>query len=318
MISRRAWIGASAALAAGCARKPPLPPPRVSIVRVPAYDQSVYDTVARLFREHKVDVRGKRVVLKPNLVEFDSGTVINTNPLIVHAVWEAVRAGGAASIRIAEGPGHRRITYDMAEAAGYFSLIPQFEDHFTDLNTDEVSPVRLASAHSTLGQMYLPHTVLGADLIVSIPKMKTHHWMGATLSMKNFFGVVPGSIYGWPKNVLHWAGIAQSIADLHSTFGPKSFALVDGIDAMEGNGPVQGTRKHTGVLVAGWNLPAVDATCCRIMSIDPSQIEYLQLVADPADLALDHVRQIGEPIESVRTRFEMAPNFRHIRTSHLV
>ena len=49
-----------------------------------------------------------------------------------------------------------------------------------------------------------------------MPKMKTHHWVGATLSMKNLFGVVPGGIYGWPKNVLHWSGLEESIADLHA------------------------------------------------------------------------------------------------------
>ena len=69
---------------------------------------------------------------------------------------------------------------------------------------------------SRLRSLYLPHTVLGSDLLVSMPKMKTHHWAGATLSMKNLFGIVPGGVYGWPKNVLHWASIHQSIADLHS------------------------------------------------------------------------------------------------------
>ena len=79
-------------------------------------------------------------------------------------------------------------------------------------------------------------------------KMKTHHWVGATLSMKNLFGVVPSGIYGWPKNVLHWAGIDESIADLHAAF-PRHFAIVDGIVGMEGNGPIQGsaqTRRSAG------------------------------------------------------------------------
>ena len=115
--------------------------------------------------------------------------------------------------------------------------------------------------------LYLPHTVLDCDLLVSLPKMKTHHWAGATLAMKNLFGLVPGGVYGWPKNVLHWAGIPESIVDLHHLF-PRQFAIVDGIVGMEGNGPIQGTPKHAGVLVAGSDVAAVDATCCRIMGID--------------------------------------------------
>ena len=72
-----------------------------------------------------LDVRGKRVVLKPNLVEFDEHTVINTHPMLVHAALEGFRAAGAADVRIAEGPGHRRVTLDLADAAGYFSTIPR-------------------------------------------------------------------------------------------------------------------------------------------------------------------------------------------------
>ena len=105
-------------------------------------------------------------------------------------------------------------------------------------------------------------------------KMKTHHWTGATLSMKNLFGTVPSGVYGWPKNVLHWAGIEECIADLHAAF-PRQFAIVDGIVGMEGNGPIQGVPKRVGVLVAGSDPVSVDATCCRIMGLDPMQIGYL-------------------------------------------
>src|SRR5207245_7871444 len=94
---------------------------------------------------------------------------------------------------------------------------------------------------------YLPNSALAADLIVSVAKMKTHHWACATLSMKNFFGLVPGSVYGWPKNQLHQIGIDRSIAELHRAF-PRSFAIVDGIVGMQGNGPIQGWPIQSGVL----------------------------------------------------------------------
>ena len=126
--------------------------------------------------------------------------------------------------------------------------------------------------------------------------MKTHHWVGATLSMKNLFGVVPSGIYGWPKNVLHWVGIEESIVDLHAAFR-HHFAIVDGIVGMEGNGPIQGTAKHVGVLVAGGDPVAVDATCCRIMGIDPMRIRYLQLAARTR--SIDIVR--SESARSERT-----------------
>lgn len=123
-LTRRQYVaGAAGTLAlAGCAR-PPVKWAPVSIYRAAAYSEGLYDLVRRIIAEHRLDVRGKRVVLKPNLVEFDEGTVINTHPKLVHAVFEAFQAAGAADVRIAEGPGHRRVTLDLADAAGYFSTI---------------------------------------------------------------------------------------------------------------------------------------------------------------------------------------------------
>jgi uncharacterized protein (DUF362 family) len=314
-MTRRELIAGAVVLASCTGRKaaaPPLPQ-MVSIVRAPAYDQRIYDTVRRMLADHRLNVRGRKVVLKPNMVEFEPGSSINTHPMLVHAAYEAFRAMGAASVRIAEGPGHRRNTLDLADAAGYFHTIPGFEDVFTDLNVDDVSQVHLSRQLSRLGKLYLPNTVLGADLLVSMPKMKTHHWVGATLAMKNLFGVVPGGLYGWPKNVLHWAGIEECIVDLHSVF-PRQFALVDGIVGMEGNGPIQGTPKAAGILVAGSDPAAVDATCCRIMRIDPTKVGYLRLSAEGgAQIAEAGIRQTGEVIASVATPFALIPGFRAYR-----
>jgi uncharacterized protein (DUF362 family) len=304
---------------AGCtATKPPsgtvrhAGAPVVSIVRQPGYTQDIYETVRRVLVSHRLNVRGKSVVLKPNLVEFEAGSVINTNPILVHAAMEAFKSMGASSVRIAEGPGHRRGTLDLAEAAGYFKTIPGFEDLFTDLNLDDVSRIDFAQPVSRLRSLYLPHTVLACDLLVSMPKMKTHHWAVATLSMKNLFGVVPGGVYGWPKNVLHWAGIAESITDIQTVF-PRTFALVDGIVGMEGNGPIQGTGKASGVIVAGRDMAAVDTTCCRLMRIDPLQVQYLRLSRGNADLAETAIRQDGESIAALSTTFELLPQFRRAR-----
>ncbi|HXA50009.1 MAG TPA: DUF362 domain-containing protein [Candidatus Acidoferrum sp.] len=319
-VTRREWLAAAGTVAAasliGCgttAEQRPITPSRVSIVKAPAYDQTVYDVMRRLVAEHAGDVRGRNVVLKPNLVEFEPGSSINTHPILVHAAFEAFHALGAASVRIAEGPGHRRNTLDLADAAGYFKIVPGFEDRFTDLNLDEVTRVHPARQFSRIKKLYLPNTALGADLLVSMAKMKTHHWVGATLSMKNLFGVVPSGIYGWPKNVLHWAGIDESIADLHFAF-PRHMAIVDGIVGMEGNGPIQGKPKPVGVLVVGRDPVAVDSTCCRIMKIDPSRIQYLRLAAGgEGSIPEQNIQQIAESVASVATPFELIREFANLR-----
>ncbi len=312
-MNRRHFFFGLFALAPACSRvTAPSGHAKVSIIKAANYGVDLSDQIRRILVDHRVDVSHKRVVLKPNLVEFNPYLPINTSPIFVSAAAEAFLALGAATVAIAEGPGHRRATLDMAESAGFFAAIPGFEDRFVDLNLDDVTRVNLARPFSTLESLYLPNTVLSADLLVTLPKMKTHHWAGATLSMKNLFGVVPGAIYGWPKNVLHWAGIDQTIADLHFAF-PKQFCIVDGIEAMEGNGPIQGTSKHAGVIVAGTHPPSVDATCCQIMGIDPQKLKYLELAARRSPVSIWQPTQTGETIASVATKFKLHPDLEHLR-----
>ncbi len=305
---------ATAALPA-CSRKDPYAAgldPHVSIVRVPDYGQGLFDEVRRIVTEHRVGVKGKTILLKPNLVEFNAEAPINTHPRVVHAALEAFRSLGAADVRIGEGSGHRRGSLDMADAAGYLDEIPGFEKLFTDLNFDDVTRVRLARPAIDLDSLYLPNTALQCDLLVSLPKMKTHHWVGATLAMKNLFGLVPGGVYGWPKNLLHWSGIPESIAALHTAF-PRQFCIVDGIEGMEGNGPIQGVRKFAGVLVAGSDPVAVDATACRVMGLDPAKVSYIAMTAGNGQTKAENVRQIGCAIRSVAARFAVIPEFESLR-----
>ena len=310
-VSRRGVLAASLALA-GCAERRAGPERRVSVVKARDYAADLSGIIRGVLVEHKVAVQGKRIVLKPNLVEFSSGAPINTNPIVVAAAYEAFLALGAAEVRIAEGPGHRRITMELAESAGFFTAVRGFEKNFTDLNLDDVAAMRLWRPFSTLRELYLPKTALRCDLLVSLAKMKTHHWAGATLSMKNLFGLVPGGVYGWPKNILHWAGIDECIADLHLRF-PNQFCIVDGIEGMEGNGPILGTAKRAGVLVAGAHPPSVDATCCQIMGINPAGIQYLKLVAERTGWRTTDIRQIGEPAASVYSPFDLPPGFENLR-----
>jgi uncharacterized protein (DUF362 family) len=317
--TRREFISVAAAAAVsgfagwqGAERKParvPGPSP-VAVVKAPTYSGDLAQRMLEGIRECGLDVRGQKVLLKPNLVEFDPATCINTNVVVIAAALEVFRTLGAAEVRIGEGPGHRRDTYALAEMARYRSQIPQFDSLFVDLNRDDVSPVQ---GFADRGEIYLPNTALRADLVVSLAKMKTHHWAGATLSMKNFFGLVPGSVYGWPKNELHHVGIPRSIVELTRLFR-RSFAIVDGIVGMEGNGPIQGTPKSVGVLVMGADLPAVDATCCRIMGIDPARVEYLRMAAGRLGVTEEaRIEQRGEPIRGLRTDFRLIDEFKQLR-----
>jgi uncharacterized protein (DUF362 family) len=285
----------------------------VFIQKCRSYGEDLESKILTGIQSCGLTVQGKRVLLKPNLVEFDSATVVNTDATVIAAALEVFRKLGAAEVRIGEGPGHRRDTYDLADDAAYRKTIPHFEELFVDLNRDDVSPVRGFAGEA---DMYFPHTALAADLIVSVAKMKTHHWAGATLSMKNLFGLVPGNVYGWPKNKLHYIGIPESVAALSRQFR-NTFAIVDGVVGMEGNGPIQGTPKNSGVLVMGRDLVAVDATCCRIMGINPDKVQYLKLAADLGHLHPNRIEQRGESVLSVHTDFQLIEGFRDLRLNRV-
>ncbi|MGD0224976.1 MAG: DUF362 domain-containing protein [Terriglobia bacterium] len=288
------------------------PASRVAIVRSGGYDHDLGALVFEALREFDLPVGGKKVLLKPNFVEPDPDGIINTHPAVVGDVREAFLRLGAESVRVAEGPGHERDTEAIVETIRLRDFLGPLPGLFVDLNLDEVHAVTLRTRASKLKQLYFPRTVLEADYIVSLPKLKTHHWVGATLSLKNMFGIVPGCCYGWPKNVLHWAGITPSILDINSTVRPD-FAIVDGIVGMEGNGPIQGTPKPAGVLILGDDPVAVDATCARVMGLEPERIDYLA----KAGVLLGHlqtgkIRQLGESVASVRTPFAVLPTFQKL------
>jgi uncharacterized protein (DUF362 family) len=288
------------------------PASRVAIVRSASYD---YDLAALLYaalRQFDLPVAGKKVLLKPNFVEPDPVGIINTHPAVVGAAREAFLRLGAQFVRVAEGAGHERDGEAIVETIHLRDYLGPLHDIFVDLNLDEVHPVNLRTRASRLKQLYFPRAVLEADYIVSMPKLKTHHWVGVTLALKNMFGIVPGCCYGWPKNVLHWAGIVPSILDINSTVRPD-FAIVDGIVGMEGNGPIQGSAKAGGVLILGDDPVAVDATSARVMGLNPRRIEYLEKAGMLlGHIQEDNIRQLGESVESVRTPFAVLPEFQKL------
>ncbi len=251
-------------------------------------------------------VRGKRILLKPNFVETQRGTIhICTRPEVVFAAVEVFRRLGAAAVLIGEGSGHCRDTDRVLEEAQMTQALVENKTPFVDLNNDDLIVRPNAGSRSGLATLTLPATVDQVDWIVSMPKMKTHHWVGVTLSMKNLFGLMPGIVYGWPKNVFHWAGIEQTILDIHAMVKPQ-LAIIDGIVGMEGDGPIVGTPKHAGVLVMGRDLAATDATAARIMGIDPLKVTYLRSApGGPRAIVAENILQRGETIAAVRTDFQL-------------
>jgi uncharacterized protein (DUF362 family) len=285
-LTRRELLIASAAVAAGASVPSPFLVPkyysdrrpkrsRVAILHTEHYFQPLDQFLAAGLRLFPIDVCGKTVVLKPNLVDYLPGNAINTHPTVGSGGGRGVPPDGAKSVVVAEGPGHQRDTQLVLYQSGYQEPLRSKKIRFVDLNRDELIRTPLRAGYTGMKDLWLPRTVLEAGYLVSMPKVKAHHWSGVTLAMKNLFGVVPGARYGWPKNILHWKGIQESILDLCATI-PIHFVIADGIVAMEGNGPLNGTPRLLRKIVLADDPVAADATCARLMGFEPTRIVHIR------------------------------------------
>jgi uncharacterized protein (DUF362 family) len=259
---------------------------------------------------------GKQVLLKPNMVEPTREIPhMTTHPAVIQAAAEVFRSWGA-TVRVGEAPGHVRDTEMALFESGVDDALRSFGIEFADLNYEPVQWVGNLGGQSTLDGFFLPHSVVAADYIVSLPKLKSHHWVGMTASMKNLYGVLPGIKYGWPKNVLHHHGIPQTVVDICVSL-PTTLAIIDAIDCMEGDGPILGSRKHLGLLMIGPSLPAVDATAARIMGLVPSRINYLRGGRKLGPISDRRIEQRGEAWQGLVQPFELLdkPHLRALQST---
>jgi uncharacterized protein (DUF362 family) len=259
--------------------------------------------------------RATRVLLKPNMVEPSRAVPhMTTNPALIVAAAE-VFLGWGAEVCVGEAPGHVRDTEMALEESGVGKALADVGVKFADLNYEEVAWRRNRGRQSRLSGFWFPRSVVEADYVISMPKMKTHHWQGLTAAMKNLYGVLPGIQYGWPKNVLHHNGIPQTVVDINASL-PSLLTIVDGIDCMEGDGPILGSLKRMGLIVVGTNLAAVDATIARVMGLVPERVPYLSLAAErlgPIDES--RIEQRGEAWRDVASPFQILdePHLRRLR-----
>jgi uncharacterized protein (DUF362 family) len=290
----------------------------VFIARNQRYDGTLVRTIRDGLLATGLDsstLAGRRVLLKPNLVEPTRDRPhMTTHPAMILAAAEVFRSWDAI-VTVGEGPGHVRDTEYALSESGVAEALATEKLSFADLNYEDVAFVKNAGGVSGLDGFFFPRPVVEADLVVSMPKMKTHHWVGVTAAMKNMYGVIPGIKYGWPKNVLHQNGIPETVFDINASVS-KTVAIIDAIDCMEGDGPIMGSLKPMGLVVIGTVLTAVDATVCRLMQIEPTEVSYLKLAANrlgPIDER--SIEQRGEAWKPLTQSFEIldVPHLRNLR-----
>jgi uncharacterized protein (DUF362 family) len=266
------------------------------------------------------DVQGKRILLKPNFVEYAPERPVTTHVELIRETVRAFRERGAAEVVIAEGPGHNPDTDEVWFRSGLYRVGAEEGARVVDLNVDDLVLTRMRTFPEgngfkgrALERLFLPKTLFDVDLIVSMPKLKTHHWAGVTLGMKNLFGVVPSVKYGWPKNLLHVNGIVRSIVELAATI-PVAYTIVDGIEGMEGNGPIVGTSVPSHCLLFGRSVYAVDWVATQVMGLEPAKLPVIALASGTGFGPLADPRMAGESLKALQRSFVLPPQFDVLRT----
>ena len=277
---------------------------RVSIVRLEGYDdQAVVDAAVRRALEPfggmgRYVQSGKKVLLKVNLVAPSRPELaVTTHPAIVRAVIRLVKeCGGICYVGDGPGVGSTRVA---AEGSG---LLPRIEEEGAQLLVFEDTAEYENADNRIMKRIPLVRQLGEMDVLITLPKLKTHCQMAYTGALKNQYGLVPGAAKGQyhfrfqNRNVL-----ADFMIDINRTAHP-ALAIMDGVIGMEGPGPSGGTPRKIGAIVAGEDLTAVDTVCLTMIGLTVPEVPVSQAAVrgkfGEADLA--NIEIVGESLESMK------------------
>ena len=235
------------------------------------------------------------VIIKPNVCNAKNpyGMVL-TDFRVIEAVIDLVQKK-TDMITVVESDNISGSADKRMSRSGLLRKLQEMGVSFLNLSHDEFVVHEVAGV-----KLRLPKTVLNADCFINIPKIKTCGHTLVTLSMKNLFGVPQRA----KKSKLH--SRLDEILPYLTKVIRHDLIVVDGIVAMEGNGPVIGTPKALGVIVAGLNPVSVDAVCSRIMGFDPSEIKHIVRAYEMGlgEMRLDAINIVGEDWKRFASKFE--------------
>lgn len=218
------------------------------------------------------DARGKVVLVKPNLLKAASPEkAVTTHPEFLRAAIRLLKAGGAAKILVGDSPAFQG-SAAAARAAGFWDVAREEGAEWVDFGSGPSWPAPKARLVKSFG---LAAQARDCDLILNLPKLKTHRLMLYTGAIKNLLGLVPGL----GKSSMHLrfpdrGRFGTMLVDLASAL-PKVFSLMDAVVAMEGEGPGDGDPRHLGLVLASREPAWLDWTAAGIIGYDPGRIPYL-------------------------------------------
>lgn len=241
---------------------------------------------------------GQRVLLKPNMLAGkEPERAVTTHPEMLRAViLQVQKAGGKVAVGDSPGVGS---PLQVARRCGIMAVIEETGAEFAPF----AESVSIRPRGSTFHQLEIARDILDAEVIINLPKLKTHQMMGLTCGVKNLFGAV----VGMRKPRLHLqagadkAFFALMLLELAEHIAP-ALTIVDAVTAMEGDGPGSGDPVHIGALLAGPDPLAVDTIACELVGMNPLQV-WTQKVAAASHRhgsLLQHIDLYGTPLEDLR------------------
>jgi len=251
----------------------------VAIIRCVDYDRDrIYAAVKQsvdLLGGIRMFVKpGDRVLIKPNLLKASPpAAAVTTHPEIVRAVIRLVReAGGEAFVGDSPGMGELR---KVCERAGLMEVITL--EGATLVELDEATEI---ANKGSFHRFEIARRALEADVIINLPKLKTHGMTTLTGAVKNLFGCIPGRRkVQWHFNTgVNHDAFARMLVELCALLKPR-LTIMDAVIGMEGNGPGSGDPREIGLIIAGCDPVAVDAVAAQIVGVPFEQLPVLKAAA---------------------------------------
>ncbi len=239
----------------------------------PATYGNVHKAVARSFELFTLRLKGKKVFIKPNVLrasEAEEGIV--TNPAVLRAVVDEVESMEPSSIVVGDNSGI--FSYGANEEAfKKTGLMEASKGYYQNIGNDSQ---RVGFNPDFIPSVSLSRIVLDADIIISLPKFKTHGLTVMTGAIKNSYGFLPGAQKAKLHKIAGSPGrFHEMIVDVFRLRVPDLF-IVDAVVGMEGNGPASPDLREIGLILASDNAVALDAVIARMMGCDPGRLRFLQ------------------------------------------
>jgi uncharacterized protein (DUF362 family)/NAD-dependent dihydropyrimidine dehydrogenase PreA subunit len=259
----------------------------------PAAYENVRPAVDRAFELFPLSVKGKKILIKPNVLRASTAQEsIVTNPAVLRAVVEKMETMGPASIVVGDNPG--LFSYGANEASfTQTGLMEAAKGHYQNIGNDSRKVAFNAKFMPTVS---VSGAVMDADIVISLPKFKTHGLTVLTGAIKNSYGILPGA----QKAMLHKAAgspehFHEVIVDVFRLRVPDLF-IVDAVVGMEGNGPASPDLRNIGLVLASDNAVALDAVIAAMMGVEPGRLRFLQKAKEAGlgDYELSSIEVIGE------------------------